>query len=314
MDMGNLLASLDYYPWEQVSLEAVVVPYYRSSVLIIDPVPLPDYVLINQLPSLLTGREMFSYGLKADFHFKLFDWSLSWFDGYDPMPGIALTEFTLDLNQPIPVPFIELSVRPYKTRVLGIDFETAVATVGIRGEAAWSSPELSYETNEYIPYPEIEWALGADWSAGIWRFTGEYSGKYISEFTPSAVDPLIGTEPDYSKLAEMLAIPGFDIEAYVKQQVAAFNRLYNNQLYQFYHTAGLRLEADMLYGKILPSVMTLYNFTSRDMLFIPEVKVKPADGLAITIGAEIYSGRKGSLYDLVDDFMNSVYVSLRVDF
>jgi hypothetical protein len=314
MDMGNLLASADFYPWEKVNLEAVIVPYYKSSVLIIDPIPLPEYVVINQLPPLVTDKEMLSYSLKADFHLQLFDWSISWFEGYDPMPGIALTEFNLDLTQPIPVPYIELSIKPYKTSVLGIDFETAVGAMGIRGEAAWSNPELSFETNEYVPYPEVKWALGADWSTGIWRFTGEYSGKYISEYTPSSVEPLIGTKTDFSQIAALLAIPGFDMEYYVRQQVKAFNRLYNNQLKQYYHSAGLRVEAEMLYGKLLPSVFIMYNFTSRDMLLIPEVKIKPADGLAVTIGAEIYSGRKGSLYDLVDDFMNGAYVSLRVDF
>ncbi|TFG42946.1 MAG: hypothetical protein E4H43_02410, partial [Bacteroidia bacterium] len=268
MNMGNLLASADYYPWEKVNLEAVIVPYYRSSVLIIDPIPLPDYVVINQLPSLVTEKEMLSYGLKADFHLKLFDWSLSWFKGYDPLPGIALTEFNLDMAQQIPVPYIELSVMPYKTMVLGVDFETAAGPLGIRGEAAWSSPELSYKTNEYVPYPEIKWALGTDWSAGIWRFTGEYSGKYIAEYTPSSVEPLIGTDLDFSQLAALLAIPGFNIEDYVKLQVGAFNRLYNNQLNQFYHSGGMRVEADFLYGMLLPSVMSLYNFTSRDLLII----------------------------------------------
>jgi hypothetical protein len=314
MDMGNLLASAVFYPWEKVSLEAVIVPYYRSSVLIIDPIPLPDYVVINQLPSLVTDKNMFSYGLKADFHFKIFDWSLSWFEGYDPMPGIALNKFNLDRSQQIPVPYAELSVKPYKNRVLGIDFETVVGVLGLRGEAAWSDPELSFETNEYVPYPEIKWALGADWSTGIYRFTGEYSGKYIAEFTPSSVAPFIGTEFDLAQLAALSANPQFDPEYYVRQQVEAFNRLYNNQLKQYYHSAGLRIEAEMLYGKLLPSVLTMYNFTSHDLLLIPEIKIKPADGLAITFGAEIYSGRKGSLYDIVDDFMNGAYVSLRVDF
>jgi hypothetical protein len=314
MDMGNLLASVDYYPWEKVNLEAVVVPYYRSSVLIIDPIPLPDYVSINQLPSLVTEKEMVSYGLKVDFHLKLFDWSLSWFEGYDPMPGVALTGFNLDLTQPIPVPYTELSVKPYKNRVLGIDFETAIGALGIRGEAAWSDPELSYKTNEYVPMPEVKWAAGVDWSTGIWRFTGEYSGKYIADFTPATVEPVIGTETDFSQLAALLAIPGFNLEDYIKLQVGAFNRLYNNQLKELYHSIGLRVEAEMIYGKLLPSVFSLYNFTSRDLLIIPEIRIKPADGLAIIIGAEIYSGREGSLYDLVDDFMNGVYVSLRVDF
>ena len=50
------------------------------------------------------------------------------------------------------------------------------------------------------------------------------------------------------------------------------------------------------------------------MLLIPELEIKPADAIAVRIGAEIYSGPKGSMYDLINDFMNSVYVSLRFDF
>jgi hypothetical protein len=314
MDMGNLLASMDYYPLEKMNLEAVVMPYYRPSVLLIDPIPLPAYVVLKQLPLLITDKEGFSYGLKADFHLRMFDWSLSWFEGFDPMPGVALDKFTLDLSQEIPSPFAELSIKPYKNRVLGFDFETTIGAVGIRGEAAYSNPALSFKTKEYVPFPEIKWVLGADWLRGIWRFTGEYSGKYISEFTPSSVAPFIGTEFDLSQIAALIANPQFDLESYVRLQVSAFNRLYNNQLKKYYHSTGLRVEAEMLYGKLLPSVFSMYNLTSHDLLFIPEVKIKPADGLAITIGAEIYHGQKGSLYDLIDDFMNGVYVSLRVDF
>lgn len=314
MNMGNLLASASFFPFEKADLEAVIIPWYRSSVLIIDPIPLPDYVVINQLPELITDKNMFSYGFKADFHLRMIDWSLSWFDGYDPMPGMALTLFDLDLSEAIPVPYTELSVKPYRNRVLGADFETAAGAVGLRGEASWSVPELSFRTNEYVPFPDIEWAAGADRAFGKLRITAEYSGKFILDFTPSAVDPLIGTEPDYQALAGMLATPGFDINDYVKQQVGAFNRLYNNQLKETYHSAALRLEAELMYGRLLPSVLTMYNFTSCDMLIIPEIKIKPADGLVISVGAEIYSGPEGSLYDLVDDFMNGVYLSLRVDF
>jgi len=314
MDMANLLASVNYYPSGKMNFEAVLIPFYRSSVLIIDPIPLPQYVVINQLPSLITDREMFSYGLKSDFHFSFIDWSISWFDGYDPMPGVVLTEFNLDLSQPIPVPYTELSVKPYRNRVIGVDFETIIGTVGIRGETAWSAPELLQISNEYVPFPEVVWVAGADWSSGIFRFYAEYNGKYIIDFSPATVDPFIGTEPDYSEMAEMLATPGFDFEAYVKQQVGVFNRLYNNQLKNQYHSLGLRMEADIWYGKLLPSVFSMYNFTSRDILIIPELKIKPADALAVTIGAEIYSGPEGSLYDLIDDFMNGVYVSLRIDF
>jgi hypothetical protein len=314
MDMGNLLAAFNWYPSDKINLEAVAIPYYRSSVLIIDPIPLPDNVTINQINSLITGKEMFSYGLKSDIHLKGIDWSISWFDGYDPMPGTALTGFNLDMTGPVPVPLTTLSMTPYKNRVIGLDFETSCRSVGIRGEAAWSTPYLSNKTNEYVPFPEIRWVTGLDWSKGIWRITGEYSGKSIQNFTSSAVDPVLGTEPDYAKLAEMLSVPGFNLEDYVRQQVAAFNRLYNYQLKKYYHSAGIRIESDLVYGKLSPSVFSMYNFTSKELLIIPEIKFKPADGLTITVGAEFYSGRSGSMYDIVDGFMNSVYASLRVDF
>jgi len=313
MDMGNLLASAKIYPLQKISLEAVVVPFYRSSRLIIDPVPLPEYVTINKLRSLETGKEMFSYGIRADFHLKGFDWGLAWFDGFDPMPGIALSEFNLNLVQPV-VTDIQLSLKPWRNRVLTGGFEAAAGFLGLRGEAAWSQPALSSDSNEYVPSPEINWVAGIDWSSGLFRITGEYSGKLISGFKPSGVDPLIGTELDYMELAELLAIPDFDPQAYTRQQVAAFNRLYNYQEERTYHSAGLRAEGELVYGKLLPSLFALYNFTSGDLLVIPEIRIKPSDGLAVTAGAEIYCGRKDSLYDLVNEFMNGFYVSMRVDF
>ncbi len=313
-DLGNLLSAFNCYPSDHINLEAVLIPFYRSSVLIIEPIQLPEYVTINQINSLITNKEMFSYGLKTDFHLKGIDWSFSWFDGYDPMPGTALTGFKLDLSGAVPIPVTELTNTPYKTRVLGLDLETTIGNFGIRGEAAWSVPYLSYKTMEYVPLPEIKWVAGFDWSSGTWRFTGEYSGKNIPNFTSSEVDPVLGAEPDYSGLAQMLAVPGFDMEEYIRQQVGAFNRLYNYQLEKFYHSAGIRIESDMVYGKLTPSVFAMYNFTSHDFLFIPEIKYMPTDNLTIKAGFEFYKGMSGSLYDLVDDFMNSFFIALKVDF
>jgi len=314
MDMGNLLADARWYPASAVSFEAVAVPYYRSSVLLIDPLPLPSYVKINQITSLLTAKGMFSFGLKAQMHLTGIDMSLSWFDGYDPMPGIALNSFNLDMTGPIPVPSAELAMTPYKIRNLGFDFEATAGTIGIRGEAAWSFPYESYKTHEYVPLAEIKYVAGMDWMPGNWRITGEYSGKIIPDFEAAPVEPFIGTEFDLVQLAILMADPDFVLEDYVRQQVGAFNRLYNYQLERSYHSAGIRIETDMFYGKLTPSVFTQYNFTSRDFLLMPELKYKPADGLTISAGGDFYSGRKGSIYDLIDEFMNCVRIAVRVDF
>jgi hypothetical protein len=314
MDLGNLLAGVKWFPSSKFSFEAIVVPYYRSSTLLIDPIVLPEYVIINQIESLITEREMFSYGLKADLNTNGLDMSLSWFDGYDPMPGMALTDFNLDLSGPVPVPYTEITMTPYKIRNLGFDFETALGNTSIRGEAAWTFPYKSFKTFEYVPCQEIKWVAGIDWTSGNWRFTWEYSGKTIPDFVPTSVDPIIGMEPDFTKLAILLATPGFDMEDYVRQQVGSFNRLYNYQLEKLYHSAGLRIETDLFYGKLTPSVFTLYNFTSHDFLVIPELNYKPADGLTISAGLEFYSGRKGSVYDIIDKYLNCFRAALKVDF
>jgi hypothetical protein len=314
MDMGNLLSYIKWYPSEFINVQAVVAPFYRSSVLLIDPIPLPDNVSINKSGSLVTDKEMISYGLKTDFHFRGIDLSASWFEGYDPIPGASLLSFSINMSNPLPVTNTIIQMTPYKTRMIGFDFESSIGIVGLRGEAAWSVPVLSYKVYEYIPLPEVKWVAGMDLSMGIWRITGEYSGKIITDFTPALVAPVLAAETDYSGLADLLSIPGFDIENYVRQQVGAFNRLYNYQLKKSYHSAGVKIENELLFGKVLPSVFTMYNFTSHDLLIIPEIKLKPSDGLAITAGVEFYSGKKGSLFDLIDGFMSSVYVGLKVDF
>jgi hypothetical protein len=314
MDMGNILASFNWYPLQAVRLEADLVPFYRSSILIIDPVPLPENVTITQTNTLITDQKLLSYGLKADFSLRGIDMGLSWFDGYDPMPGIALNSFNIDLTSPVPIPQIGMETKPYKTKVAGLDFESSMGNLGFRGEAAWAVPYLSAETYEYVPLPEIIWVAGLEWSSGIWRVEGEYNGKFVDNYTPVETPPLIGTEPDYSMLGQLMSMPGFDLESFVRGQVGAFNRLYNYQIEKVYHAGGIRIECDLLYGKLFPSLFSLYNITSRDLLVIPEIRYKPADGVAITFGAEFFSGRDGSLYDIVDGFMNNIYLSFRADF
>jgi hypothetical protein len=314
MDMGNMLAEVKLYPSPVLTIQAVAIPYFRSSRLLIEPIDIPSYIKIYQIESLLTDRKMFTYGLKTDLHARGIDLSLSWFDGYDPMPGIALSRFSIDTINMIPFPSADLTAKPYKIRNLGFDFEAAAGAFGIRGEAVWTNPYLSYKTNEYVPLEDIKWVTGVDWMKGNWRITLEYSGKVIPDFEPSAVDPLLGNDIDPALIATLLLTPGFDFEGFIRQQTGAFNRLYNYQLEKWYHSGGLRVETDLLYGKLTPSVTSLFNFTSHDLLIMPELVWKPADGLTITAGGEYYSGRKGSLYDIADDFMNCFKIGIKVNF
>jgi hypothetical protein len=49
-------------------------------------------------------------------------------------------------------------------------------------------------------------------------------------------------------------------------------------------------------------------------LLRPAVEYKPADGVTLSVGYEHYSGIKGGLYDIIDDFMKAAFFSIRIDF
>jgi hypothetical protein len=108
--------------------------------------------------------------------------------------------------------------------------------------------------------------------------------------------------------------PGFDLSEYIRQQVSAFNRLYNYQLKEYYHSLNGRIESDLLYGRLSPSVTIMYNLTSEDLLVIPEIKYKPGDNITVTVGAEYYNGPRGSLYHIIEGFMSAFYLTMRVNF
>jgi hypothetical protein len=312
--LGNLLSEINFYPSHSVRIQVVAIPFYRTSILNIEPVPLPPNVTINLIDDLIAGGRYASFGIKTDFHLQGADIGVSWFSGYDPMPGIALTNFLIDTGGVFQVAKTELSAKPYKTNVAGIDFEFTQDAFGFRGEFAWSKPVKNYNDYEYVPLPSIDLVAGSDWSSGNWRISGEYAFRWMYSFTRPSTQPIIGSEPDYAAIAALMQTPEFDLNEYIRQQVSAFNRLYNYQLKEYYHSLNGRIESDLLYGRLSPSVTIMYNLTSEDLLVIPEIKYKPGDNITVTVGAEYYNGPRGSLYHIIEGFMSAFYLTMRVNF
>ncbi|MEZ4998554.1 MAG: hypothetical protein R2758_14190 [Bacteroidales bacterium] len=98
-----------------------------------------------------------------------------------------------------------------------------------------------------MPFRQFEWVAGFDWTPGALRLTAEYSGKKVLDFYESPYDPILGYRTRYAATAELFNTPGFDPVEFTRLQIEASNRLYNNQLHEYYHSAGLRMEADLLY-------------------------------------------------------------------
>jgi len=280
-------------------------------VLITTPLELPENISLIMPAGLSTGNGYFSYGFRGDLLLRGLDAGLQWYHGPDLLPGLSLTlaDFTNPLN-----PLMAITGVPYIINQAGIDFETVLTPFVLRGTLAYSHPVDEKEGKEEIPFPQVEWVAGMDWTPGAIRMTLEYSGKKVLDFYPSPYDPIIGTDPDLAQLAELFNTPGFDPVEFTRMQTEAFGRLYNNQISEYYHSAGLKIEADLMYGRMTPSVMAIYNFTSRDLLIMPAIEFKPSDGVTLSTGIEHYSGKKGGLYDIIDDFMNAAFIALKIEF
>jgi hypothetical protein len=310
-DLGNLLAEIVFTPTPSFKLTLVSAPLWNPSVLMTSPLALPEGISLDLPSGLQSGNGNASFGIRADFILKGVDAGFQWFHGPDLMPGLSL--LSADFTNPVS-PLLTIKGLPRIINSAGIDFEAVLSAVIARGTFAWSAPVVEKAGNEEIPFPQVEWVAGMDWNPGIFRITAEYSGKRVLDYYEAPYPPLIGPEPDPAALAALFATPGFNPVEYVRLQTEAFNRLYNNQLMEYYHSAGVRIEAETFYGMLIPSLSGIYNFTSRDLVLLPSLKYKPADGVTLSAGLEYYSGSEGSLYDIIDDFMNAAYLSLRIDF
>ena len=56
-----------------------------------------------------------------------------------------------------------------------------------------TNPAEEKEGNEEIPFSQVEWVAGFDWTPGALRITAEYSGKKVLDFYEAPYDPIIGT-------------------------------------------------------------------------------------------------------------------------
>jgi hypothetical protein len=310
-ELGNLVGELVFTPAPSFRLSAVATPFWNPSILIIKPIPLPPNMQVELPEGLYTVNGNYSYGFRGDFMVRGLDAGLQWYHGPDLMPGLSMV--SADYTNPLE-PAVVVKGVPYIINSAGLDFETVISPFVLRGTAAYTNPVEEKEGNEEVPFSQVEWVAGFDWTPGALRVTAEYSGKKVLDFYEAPYDPLIGTTLDMEELMELFSTPGFDPVEFTRLQIEAFNRLYNNQIYEYYHSAGLRFEVELFYGRLIPSLLTVYNFTSKDLLLRPAVKYKPADGVTLSVGYEHYKGTEGGLYDIIDDFMKVAYFSIRVDF
>ena len=163
---------------------------------------------------------MAGYGLKIDFFLRAVDFSVSWFDGNDPLPGIRFDNIDLIIGEGTVDFDITLSVAPYRISRFGADFEAVAGRFGLRGEASHTKPRFSFREVPYVPMPEVKWSAGGDIMLGELLIGAEYIGKYITDFEPSPADPALPGEMPPLTPDQIAMIPG-GIDGFITMQITA---------------------------------------------------------------------------------------------
>lgn len=174
--IGQVSIRTDYYfgPW---TLEGVLVPSFTPSVLPrgdsrwFPPLPggAPDPALpggartITFADPLLPdeGLESFQYALKLTGSGGGWDYSVSWFDGFNDLPALRVIG---PVSSPSAAAGMIVEQSYHRRRTIGADFATAIGKLGAHGEAAYYITEDWRGLDPAIDDPYLQFVLGGDYT------------------------------------------------------------------------------------------------------------------------------------------------------
>lgn len=240
--------------------------------------------------------------VKLHLELPSFDGSLSYFFGYNTFPRIKFLDVTQDNEGD---PLIRTQFGYYQHHVIGADFSTTLASMGIRGEAALRLPKhYGAEGNEHVPFPDAHYALGfeREFFHNL-NVIVQYVGRYVF---------------DWEKLdfLETQVNPG-DLEGIAhiaKSHVEENNRIISSQTHEISHGAMARIQVKLLHETLSIKVLGFMNFTTQELMACPKIAYGLTDTFEVIAGAEIYKGPDNTFYGMIDRQKSAVYLEARVSF
>lgn len=268
---GVIALKANYY-YKSITLTGAWIPFFEPNRF---PLP-PNYQITEATPS--ETLENSQYAFKIDSIGGKLDWSLSYFDGFDPMPDLALSATGIILNYP-------------RIRVIGGDFAAAIGKFGIRGEAAYFFTEDMDGNNPEKKNPYLFYVLGVD------RTFLEYlylNLQFIQRIVTNYKNPI-------------------DIQDPYLRDVAVKSAIINNQLDMVTNAVSLKIGYKMFHEALNLELSGIYNLTRRDYLIRPKITYAFTDHLFGILGADIYQGKDDSLFGWLED-NTTVFVELKYGF
>lgn len=272
-----------------VRIELIWVPFFRSSIVPTNLISFPPGISLGDPDYPDARMKNGAIAAKVNLEMAAFDFSLSYFNGYNPFPGISYS-----FPDPL-LPALDIFLKSFRVNVLGADFSTTIGGFGLRGEAAYTIPYEDPQYHVHVPNPGLHYVLGVDKEfSGGFSFIFQYIGRTVFDFMP-LVDPI-----------DPLAIPMHELELK--------NRIIASQQFETSHAFSCRLGWNLLHETLNLEVVSMANITTEEFLIRPRMAYDIADAFTFTLGGELYSGPEDTLFDFIEDHLSSVFVELKISF
>lgn len=308
MDMGNFLLSGTYNLSPKLRIEGIWVPKYRYSIYRFDLFRMPEYVKFSESSWPETNLENSSYAAKFEFLLDRVDGSVSWFSGFDPMPGIlpgALPALPAEDFQ------LEMYSRAFRQQSLGADLAFTAGAFNIRTEAGYRMINDDDRDAVYAPDDDIRFVVGLDRSFGNVMILMQYMGQYVFDYQPM---PVIGGIPDIDPA--MLTDPTFlaMIGPMLGNEIAGFNRIIHGQTEELSHSILLRPSVSMLHETLNLELAGIVNISTEEWNLMPKLTYQLNDNIKISLGGQYFDGPENTAYDLIAPVFNGMFAELRYSF
>ncbi len=306
--IGNFLVRGRYTIKSRIRLEGIWVPVYRHSVYRFDLFDMPGFVNFTDAYNPEAALKNGSFAGKIEFLFDRFDGSVSWFSGYDPMPGIEASPLP---ETPGENPSIDMYARPFRQQTGGLDFSFGLGSFGIRGEAAYREPDGAYKGEIFVPNRDLRYVFGIDRSIGIFNMMVMYSGQYVFDFEEmQMLESFPEIEPEMLQQPVVWGMLG----PLMDQQLAGFNRVIFDQTKEIMHSLAARPAVSLFHDVLELEVFGLYNISTEEWTLLPKMSWKVSDNLKLGIGGQYFDGPPNTRYDLIAPVFNGGFMELRYTF
>ena len=267
-----------------VSLTGVWPPVFKPNVVPFRATPGVTFHEVD--PEGTAARDQWAVRLEQTG--RLVDWSVSYFDGLDLFPDLALGALSIG---PGGAPAVEVLLQHHRLHVFGADAATTRGRFGLRGEVAYTLTEDRRGDDPEVKNPYLFMVLGTDRTfLDDLNVNVQYSLRVVKDFQdPEQID---------DPLRRALAI---------EQAVVS------SQQDRVQHGVSVRISRKWLNDTLAAEVAAVYGFARQDFVVRPRLVYAFTDRITASVGADLFGGPRPSFFGRLRD-ASTAFAELKVSF